>query len=119
MLALPEKISLQQHWQRAAELMLDKGAEVNVIARQLHLALFQLSGVKQDLFLRCTWSHGPGNQSVIAIKPWPIGTSRSGEGWHRAILSHGPPPPLSEACRDRLSRSGNPSGDGGRRGCHG
>jgi hypothetical protein len=29
----------RQHWQRAAELMLDESAEVDVIARQLHLAL--------------------------------------------------------------------------------
>ena len=37
--ALPERIALQQHWQRAAELMLDKGAALDVMARQLHLAM--------------------------------------------------------------------------------
>jgi hypothetical protein len=39
MLKLSDHHAMRQHWQCAAELMLDEGAEVDVIARQLHLAL--------------------------------------------------------------------------------
>jgi hypothetical protein len=39
MLALPERIALQKHWQHAAELMLDRSTELSAIGRQLHLAL--------------------------------------------------------------------------------
>ena len=39
MLKLDDHQAIRQHWQRAAELMLDERAALSAIVRQLHLAL--------------------------------------------------------------------------------